>query len=148
MSTGAQRKSEARRMAWFLGVTAQTDLDLVKRVKRGFPTKSVDTLARRLDPTGKQLRAIDIIPKSTYHRRVKAKQDLTTEESEKLFALAKVIAETVRLYDDDLERATEFLGRKHTLLDGRSPLDVARESTAGADLVLKVLAQADAGVAV
>jgi putative toxin-antitoxin system antitoxin component (TIGR02293 family) len=130
----AERKSEASRMAWFLGLTAQTDLELVKRVKRGFPTKSVDTLARRLDPTGKQLRAVDIIPKSTYHRRVKAKQDLTTEESEKLFALAKVFSEIVRLYSNDFERAAEFLGRKHPLLDGRSPLDVARESTAGADL--------------
>ena len=33
-------------------------------------------------------------------------------------------------------------------IEGRSPMDVARESTAGADLVLKLLDQAEAGVAV
>jgi putative toxin-antitoxin system antitoxin component (TIGR02293 family) len=143
-----ERRSEATRMAWLLGLPALNDLDLVRRVERGFPAKAADTLARRVDPMGRFFRATDIIPRSTYHRRVKARQALTKEESERLFALAKVFSELIRQYQSDLERAAEFLGRKHALLGGRTPLDVAKESTAGADLVLKVLARADAGVAV
>ena len=65
-----------------------------------------------------------------------------------MFALSKVFLETLRQYHDDREMAVAFLSRKHPMLGGRSPLDVARESVAGADLVLKLLDQAEAGVAV
>jgi uncharacterized protein (DUF2384 family) len=37
--------------------------------------------------------------------------------------------------------------QEHPLLGGRTPIDLAKESIAGADLVLKLLAKADAGVA-
>lgn len=139
--------SEAARTAWLLGLRAESDLDLVRRVERGFPTKSADTLARRLDPRGEYLRVTDIIPKSTYHRRLKAKEPFSREESEKLFSLARVFAEAARQYGKDMTRVGQFMARKHPLLEGRTPLDVAKETTAGADLVLKLLAQADAGVA-
>jgi putative toxin-antitoxin system antitoxin component (TIGR02293 family) len=145
--TTAATTSEATRTAWFLGLRADSDLDLVRRVERGFPTKSADTLARRLDPQGQYLRVTDIIPKSTYHRRIKAKEPFSKEESEKLFSLAKVFAEVARQYDNDMTRVGQFMARKHPLLDGQTPLDVAKRTSAGADLVLKILAQADAGVA-
>jgi putative toxin-antitoxin system antitoxin component (TIGR02293 family) len=143
----AKPASEADRTAWLLGFRAQSDLDLVKRVERGFPTKAADTLARRLDPRGEYLRVTDIFPKSTYHRRMKAKEPFTKEESEKLFSLAKVFAEVARQYHNDMARVGQFMARKHAMLEGRTPLDVAKETTAGADLVLKILARADAGVA-
>jgi putative toxin-antitoxin system antitoxin component (TIGR02293 family) len=139
--------SEATRTAWLLGLRADSDLELVKRVERGFPTKSADTLARRLDPRGEYLRITYIIPRSTYHRRIKAKEPFSKEESEKLFSLAKVFAEVARQYRNDMTRVGQFMARKHALLDGQTPLDVAKKTTAGADLVLKILAQADAGVA-
>ena len=41
-----------------------------------------------------------------------------------------------------------FLNRPHLLLGGRTPLDVARESTTGADLVVRIIGEARAGVAV
>jgi putative toxin-antitoxin system antitoxin component (TIGR02293 family) len=143
----APATSEAIRTAWHLGLRADSDLDLVKRVERGFPTKAADTLARRLDPRGEYLHVTDIIPKSTYHRRMKAKQPFSKEESEKLFSLAKVFAEVARQYRNDMTRVGQFMARKHAMLEGRTPLDVAKETTAGADLVLKILARADAGVA-
>jgi uncharacterized protein (DUF2384 family) len=46
-----------------------------------------------------------------------------------------------------MTRVGQFMARKHAMLEGRTPLDVAKETTAGADLVLKILARADAGVA-
>jgi putative toxin-antitoxin system antitoxin component (TIGR02293 family) len=143
----APATSGATRTAWRLGLRADSDLDLVKRVERGFPTKAADTLARRLDPRGEYLHVTDIIPKSTYHRRMKAKQPFSKEESEKLFSLAKVFAEVARQYRNDMTRVGQFMARKHAMLEGRTPLDVAKETTAGADLVLKILARADAGVA-
>jgi putative toxin-antitoxin system antitoxin component (TIGR02293 family) len=143
------RRSEASRIARFLGLRdGLSDIELVERVERGFPTKTANTIVRRLDPEGRYLRVTDIIPKSTYHRRVKAKQVLTKDESEKILALARVFAEVLRQYRAESLLAAHFLLRKHPMLGGRTPLSVAKESTAGADLVLKILAKADASIAV
>lgn len=143
------RRSEASRIAWFLGLHGRpSDIELVERVERGFPVKTANTIVRRLDPEGRHLQVTDIIPKSTYHRRLKAKQALTKDESEKILALARVFVEVIRQYRDDTMLAARFLVRKHPMLGGRTPLGVAKDSTAGADLVLKILAKADAGVAV
>lgn len=78
----------------------------------------------------------------------KKRKALNRDQSERVFALSKVFSETLRQYHDDRESASLFLMRSHPLLGGRSPMDIARESTAGADLVLKLLDQAEASVAV
>jgi putative toxin-antitoxin system antitoxin component (TIGR02293 family) len=140
--------SESGRIAGLLGLPrGLSDIQLVERVERGFPAKTADKMVRRLDPKGRYLQVTDIIPKSTYHRRVKANQALTKDESEKILALAKVFVEVLRQYHEDTTLAANFLVRKHPMLGGRTPLAVANGSTAGADLVLKILARADAGVA-
>ena len=132
------RRSEASRIARFLGLPERlSDIQLVERVEQGFPAKTANTIVRRLDPKGRYLQVADIIPKSTYHRRVKAKQALTKDESEKILALARVFVEVLRQYHEDTALAGQFLGRKHPMLGGRAPLAVAKGSTAGADLVLE-----------
>ena len=143
--------SEASRLAAFLGLPKakrMSDLTLVERVERGFPPNTADIIVRRVDPKGEFLQVRHIIPKSTYHRRLKKMQVLTKDESEKILALAKVFVQVLRQYHEDSKLAAQYLVREHALLGGRTPIDVAKESTAGADLVLKLLAQAEAGVAV
>jgi len=142
--------SEASRLATFLGLPKakrMSDLTLVERVERGFPANTADVIVRRVDPKGQFIQVYHIIPKSTYHRRLKKMQPLTKDESEKILALAKVFVEVLRQYHDDSKLAAQFLLREHAILGGRTPLDVAKESTTGADLVLKLLAQAEAGIA-
>lgn len=143
--------SEASRLAVFLGLPGgkgMNDLALVERVERGFPPKTATILAKRVDPSGEFFQVRHFIPKSTYHRRMKKMQALTKDESGKILALAKVFVEVLRQYHGDSKLAAHFLLREHPMLGGRTPIDVAKESTAGADLVLKLLAQAEAGVAV
>lgn len=143
--------SEAARLAEFLGLPRarrMSDIALVERVERGFPPSTAHNIVKRVDPTGQFLQFHHIIPRSTYHRRVKQMQVLTKDESEKILALARVFVEVLRQYHNDRRLAAHFLLREHAMLGGRTPLDVAKESTVGADLVLKLLAQAEAGVAV
>ena len=123
------------------------DLALVEIVRRGFPANTAKTVVQRVDPDGRFLLATDIIPKSTLHRRLKNQKPLTKDESEKIFALSKVFAEVLRIYHGDKDLAARFLIFPHPMLNNRPPIDLAKESIAGADLILKVLAQADAGVA-
>jgi len=143
--------SEASRIAQFMGLREWPTIDdvrLVERVEKGLPISTAKTIVRKIDPMGAYLRVYDLIPKATYYRRKELKKPLTKDQSEMIFALSKVFLEAIRHYHDDTDSASIFLSRKHPLLGGRSPLDVARESTAGADLVLKLLARAEAGVAV
>lgn len=139
--------SEARRIAKFMGLSDWAkvdDLALVERVAKGFPVKTATVVIERIDPQGKFVRATDIIPKSTLHRR---KHALTKDESEKVWALSKVFYEVLKIYHDDAGQAARFMIQEHPMLGGRTPIDLAKESIAGADLVLKLLAKADAGVA-
>ena len=140
--------SEARRIARFLDLprwSEADDLSLVNRVLKGLPAKSVTTVVRRIDPEGRFVQETDLIPKSTWHRR--KGQALTKDQSEKIWALSKLFLEVLRLYHDDSDKAARFLMQPHPLLGGRTPISLAKESIAGADLVMKLLAQADAGVA-
>ncbi len=142
--------SDARRLADFIGLDRAgsiDDLGLVERVTKGFPVRTVSNVVKRIDPDGRFVRETDIIPKSTLHRRGRDRKPLSQDESERLLALSRVFAETLRIYHDDSARAAQFLVTAHPLLASATPLTLAIQSIAGAELVLKLLAQADAGVA-
>ncbi len=144
-------QSEASRIAQFMGLPRWQridDLGLVASVQKGFPAKTATTVARRIDPDGRFLKATDIIPKSTLHRREKDNKPLTQDESEKVLALSRVLSEVLRIYHADSIQSSVFLERAHRMLGGRSPIALATESIAGAALVMKLLARLDAGVAV
>jgi len=142
--------SETSQIAQFLGLPKWAEVDdvgLVKRVEKGFPISTAERIVRRIDPGHVHLRVQDVIPKATYYRRKEDGKPLTRDQSEKILALSRVFQETLRQYKGHSRTALLFLMRDHPLLGGRSPLDMAKESTAGADLVLKILARAEAGVA-
>lgn len=141
--------SEASELARFLGLRdwrKTSEIDLVSKVKTGLPAQSVEGVFAKV-----QLRAPHhihaFIPKATYARKLKANR-LSRSESERLLSITKVFNEVLRLYGGDSDAAEHFLTRRHPMLGKRAPVDLAVESTAGADLVLKLLARADAGVAV
>jgi putative toxin-antitoxin system antitoxin component (TIGR02293 family) len=143
------RLTEARRIARFMDLDRWEqvdDLALADHVGQGLPAASVAAVVRRIDPQGRFLKESDIVPKSTLHRR--KGEMLSKDDSETLWSIARVAAETLRIYHDDADRAAMFLSAPHPLLKGRRPIDVARASVTGADLVVRLLASADAGVAV
>lgn len=143
--------SEASRIAQFMGLPQWSKIDdvrLVRKVAAGLPTSTVPTIVKRIDPSGTLLSAFDLIPRATFYRRKDAGKPLTKDQSEMVYALTKVFTETMRQYKGDRDKAVQFLSRKHPMLDDRTPIDIARESTAGADLVMALLARADAGIPV
>jgi putative toxin-antitoxin system antitoxin component (TIGR02293 family) len=143
-------QSEASRIAEFMGLPKWQDMDdlgLVESVRKGLPVATAKKVAQRVDPGGRFFSPTDIIPRSTLHRREKAKTPFTKDESEKIIALSKVLASVIAIYHGDLQRSAQFLLALHPMLGGRSPLELAKESSVGADLVLKILSLADAGVA-
>jgi putative toxin-antitoxin system antitoxin component (TIGR02293 family) len=129
------------RPSWF------DDLKLVAIINHGVPANSADHVARFMDPVGQHVKASDLVPKSTLHRLRDGTKPLSTDASETLWQVARVYVEARRQYRD-ADATLAFMFRNHPLLDGRRPFDMARETTAGSDLVLKVLAQAEAGVTI
>lgn len=141
---------EAVRIARILGLArpdTYNDLGMAKALEKGVPARSVEHVVKRLDPSGVHMKVYDFIPKSTYHRCQQQRKPLSKDLSEQLWQVARVFVEAQRHYGDDRE-ALDFLLRPHPLLDGATPLALAKETSAGADLVLRLLAEAEAGVAV
>ncbi len=75
-----------------------------------------------------------VVPEPTYKRR---RELLSPEESERTERLARVIATSEYVWDDDAQ-SRRFLSAPHPALAGKSPLDAA-VSELGARLVEELL---------
>lgn len=122
------------------------DLDLVSKVQEGFHGITAVEVFRKIDRDEKIVKVTDVIPKSTLHRYMH--KPLPQEQSEKVLAMSKLFSEVLRIYHNNSQKAAAFLVKDHPMLGNQSPIVIATGSIAGVDLVMKILAQADAGVAV
>lgn len=95
-------------------------------IESGLPVAALDHLTDSVAPGDARFK-FRLIPKATLERRRKsASKRLTSEEVP--------------------ERAREFLGRPHPMLDGKVPLDVTlATSPGGADMVINLLGRAAYG---
>lgn len=101
----------------------RTWVDLDRVVRAGLPKRSLQMVARRAVEPGASANEFvySVVPSATFKRRSK----LSVEESERTERLARVVALTEALWDDE-HQARAFLNRAHPLLDGETPLNVAR----------------------
>lgn len=130
-----------------LGVKAGVQasrLALPSLIEKGLPVAALDHLADSVAPGDARFK-FRLIPKATLERRRKsATKRLTSEEGDRLACLAKVFSFALNIYREP-ERARDFLGRPHPMLDGKAPLDVALATSPGADLVINLLGRAAYG---
>lgn len=142
---------EAAEIARLMGLPywrKMNSLSLVNQIEQGLPLQAVDRVAQVMAPDDPRAK-FTLLSRSTWSRiQKRPRQHLTREMSERVHGVARVVLEARRLWADDESAMVRFLNRPHLLLDGRTPLDVARESTAGADLVVRIIGEARAGVAV
>ena len=143
--------SDAAQIARIMGLTSwrkMNSLSLVDQIEQGLPLQAVECVAQVMAPDDPHAK-FTLLSRSTWSRLQKRpRRHLTREASERVHGIARVLLEARRLWADDESAMVRFLNRPHLLLGGRTPLDVARESTAGADLVVRIICEARAGVAV
>ena len=121
-----------------------TRLGLADSITSGLPVTALDHLADEVAPNDTRFK-FRVIPKATLDRRKKsASRRLTSEEGDRLARIAKVFSFAMDIYRDK-DRAREFLGRPHAMLDGKAPLDVALATGPGADVVINLLGRAAYG---
>jgi len=146
ISRGETSAMRARDVAvTILGLPREHDVTVVIRaVDRGFESASVSRLAEYLGVSeGDVLQAVDI-SRSTFSRRKKAKKGLTTEESDRLYRLTRLLGRAVAVLGDEAEARSWMRTPKRALGDV-SPLMMAR-TDAGVQEVEDLLGRIEYGV--
>ena len=142
---------DAAEIARLMGLPSwrkMNSLSLVNRIEQGLPLQVVERISRAMAPDDPRAK-FTLLSRSTWSRlQRRPRQHLTREMSDRVHGVARVLLEARRLWAGDESAMVRFLNRPHLLLGGRTPLEVARESAAGADLVVRIIGEARAGVAV
>ena len=122
-----------------------SDVQLARCVSGGLRPGAAAALATVL---GRSRVVGPVVPEATLRRVSKAGKTLSRELSERLYELSRVVDAVSRAYHGDRHGIETFLNRPHPLLEGETPFDMARSSSAGAEAVLNLIRRAEAGVAV
>ena len=139
--------SEAARVARLLAIDEPdtlSDVQLARRVSRGLLPLAAVALAEVL---GRNRVVGPVVPEATLRRARRARKPLSRELSERLYEVGRMVDAVGRAYHGDRDAIDTFLSRPHPLLDGETPFDMARSSSAGADAVLNLIRRAEAGIA-
>ncbi|MFM9971365.1 MAG: antitoxin Xre/MbcA/ParS toxin-binding domain-containing protein [Burkholderiales bacterium] len=118
--------------------------ELDRLVSKGLPKGTLKASVDRICKSSEDRRNLlyRIIPEATYKRRQK---HLSVEESERTERLARVIATAQYVWDSE-EDAAAFLNTPHSMLQGRTPLEVSM-SELGARRVEELLWKLYYGIA-
>lgn len=141
--TSRVASTEVRRIASFLGLGSEVSdrMELADIVADGLPAASAEAVHAAMGSSA----FASVVPPPTYRRARRSGQPLSRETSEKLYEFARVMELVLRIHQGDEAAAHRFLQRPHAMLGGRTPLEVATSSSAGADAVMELLHRADAG---
>ena len=139
--------SEAVRVARLLAIDRPdllSDVQLARRISDGLLPRAALALAQIL---GRNRVVGPVIPEATLRRVRKAGKPLSRELSERLYEVGRVVDAVSRVFHGDREAIVAFLNRPHPLLEGETPFDMARSSSAGTEAVLNLIRRAEAGIA-
>ena len=145
---GRLPSGQSARVARLLAIQdpdAVGDLQLAKRVSDGLDPGAVFALG---DVLGRKQVIGPIIPEATLRRARKAGRPLSRDLSERLYEIGRVVDAVSLVYHGDRQGIETFLNRPHPLLDGETPLDMARSSSAGTEAVLNLMRRLEASVVV
>ena len=126
-----------------LGEEIASEADLARVVAGRIPLRAL-THFTRSGFSEQEVAEYVIPPRTRRHRKVR-REPLTVDESDRLVRLMRVhvMAEDVFA---DADKANRWLRQPLGILDGRSPLEVARTDS-GARLIEQILAKIDWGAA-
>ncbi len=133
-----------KRTIAFLGAdTVLQDTPAVRGFNRlRLNPSTVSTLSSRMGLSQDYLLEIVSIPRATFNRRVR-EHSLTTEESDRLLRVARMLQESERVFGDG-DKANRWLTRPSPLLGGASPVELLA-TDAGAQDVQCALVRIDFG---
>jgi putative toxin-antitoxin system antitoxin component (TIGR02293 family) len=126
-----------------LGTDVSSEGDLARLIYQGLRS-SVLAHVERAGFSKQEIERFIIPARTLRHRKIK-REPLTLDESDRVVRLTRIQALAEDVFGDT-EKANRWLRQGLGILDGKSPLEVAR-SEAGARLIEQILAKIDWGAA-
>lgn len=138
-------QTEVQRLADVLEIELPqySNISLARAVSKGFPYKSASAVKK---VAGAQVFK-RILSRSTLERAQKKRTPLSKDSSEKLYDYVRVRDRILQSFNHDEAAAERFFHRPNLKLDNETPFSLTVSSTAGANAVINLLEQADAGFA-
>lgn len=123
-----------------------SELELAEAVRAGLPSAALEHLLDELTPwAGSQAAVYRVVGSArTLQRKRSARLQLSTDESDRLARLARLLVRAEEALGDG-ERARRWLARPNRALGGQVPLSLL-DSDAGALAVERVLGRLEHGV--
>ncbi len=106
-------------------------------VKEGLPIESLTYLQHNFGFTNKAMSHILAISESTYQRKIKAKNKLTKDETEKAIALSEVYEKGIEVFENNKD-FDDWLHSSIVSLQHQRPVDLL-DSMIGRKQVMRVL---------
>ena len=122
----------------------RSSADLQRVVAEGLPVRALDETVQYVTGNRRAARMLRdrLVPRATRARRTR----LRLAESERVERLARLMALAEHVWENR-DDAREFLGSRHPMLDGKSPLEMA-ETELGARRVERLLMNLEYGLPV
>jgi putative toxin-antitoxin system antitoxin component (TIGR02293 family) len=126
-----------------LGEEVTSEADLARLVHGRIPLRAL-TFVKRGGFSDQEIGRY-VIPARTQRHRMAKRQPLTVDESDRVVRLTRIQALTEDVFGDP-EKANRWLRENLAILDGKSPLEVARTES-GTRVIEQILAKIDWGAA-
>lgn len=134
----------AARVSDVLGVEEpDTEIDFVDLIRTGLPYRAVEQLREEMGLSLGELAEALSISTRTLNRR-KQSESLNSEESDRVFRIARVYAHALAVLESS-ERAANWFKKSNRALGGRIPLEMF-DTDVGAEMVDDVLTRIEYGV--
>ena len=116
----------------------ENNLAMFEEIERGLPMSKLNKLSDFVAPHNPNWKFNIISVSANRLRRKEPDPRLSSAQSDKLVRVAKVARLALEIFGDS-EKARGFLNRRHPLLTGNVPLDLAVANEAGAGAVRNIL---------
>lgn len=137
--------SEQERVCSLLGLTLKTPdaIAVTDMLEEGFDPELADRMQEIFTDLGLP-DDFTALSKSTLLKRANQREHLTTEMSERIYDMGRILDAAGFAFRGNRPRVSRFLSRPNPILQGKTPLQMAVTSK-GAQIVVDLLNQAEAG---
>ena len=119
-------------------------LSFIELTEKGFHISVAQRVQKKLNLSNKQFSQMLSLSESTFQRRIKNKSSLSTDESEKVVDLSKIIAKGLDVFEDEKDFQI-WLNNPVLALGNKKPVSILASSI-GREEILNVLFRIEHGI--
>ena len=117
---------------------------IIELIRQGLPSTAIDYLAERLSLSRALFLEAIKIPVSTIERRLRTGEALSSDESNRVTGVAKILRRAIEVFGDE-EQGRQWLTHSVSSLGGKAPLSLL-DTMEGYELVNATLSRIQYGV--